>query len=311
MTKSNIMTTHLRPSPLFLFPVLIGALQAQTITVTPAEPYVGVGFTQQFSAAVTGLPTSSVTWSLAGMGPLNNPKLGTISSTGLYTAPAVPPAQNPVTVQATGSDGKTRGIAYVLVEGLGPTLTSVTPSPVNVGTYNVTINGQGFVKGAGVLAGAVALSVTYVSPTQLTANGYQGSAGIVPFKVSNPGTLYSNTIECDVRHAADRLAGRCQGCSWGIENVQRIRADRDLGRDRRLDHIGRYLYRALDDAGFQFRHHYRQRQRRRDWNSLGNPYPAFDTSGPAHVQPARRNLHRGATRDPRQRDHRRIHPLHH
>jgi uncharacterized protein (DUF1800 family) len=198
MTKPEFMTTLLRRSPLFLFPVLIGALHGQSITVTPAEPYVGVGFTQQFSAAVTGLSPATVTWSLTGMSPLNNPKLGTISSTGLYTAPVTPPAQNPVTVQATGSDGKTVGIAYVLVEALGPTLTSVTPSPVNVGTYTVTINGQGFVSGARALAGtgasAVALSTTYVSPTQLTATGYQGSAGTVPFKVSNPGTLYSNTV---------------------------------------------------------------------------------------------------------------------
>jgi uncharacterized protein (DUF1800 family) len=198
MTKPEFMTTSLRRSPLLLFPVLFSALQAQTITVTPASPYLGVGLTQQFSAAVTGLSSTAVTWSLTGMSPVNNPKLGTITSTGLYTAPAVPPAQNPVTVNATGSDGRTVGIAYVLVEPLGPTLTSVTPSPVNVGTYTVTINGKGFAKGAGVLAGtgagAVSLSVTFVSSTQLTANGYQGSAGSVPFKVANPGTLYSNTV---------------------------------------------------------------------------------------------------------------------
>ena len=192
------MTTLLRRSPLLVLPFLISGLQAQTITVTPAEPYVGVGFTQQFSAAVTGLSPATVTWSLAGMSPLNNPRLGTINSTGLYTAPATPPAQNPVTVQATGSDGKTVGIAYVLIEPLGPTLNSVAPSAVNVGTYTVTINGRGFLNGARALAGAgagaVALSTTYVSPTQLTATGYQGSTGTLPFKVSNPGTLYSNAV---------------------------------------------------------------------------------------------------------------------
>jgi uncharacterized protein (DUF1800 family) len=169
-------------------------MQAQTITVTPAEPYVGVGHTQQFAAAVSGLANNNVTWALTGMAPVNNPKLGTISSTGLYTAPATPPAQNPVTVQATGSDGKTIGTAYVLVEPLGPTLTSVSPSPVNVGTYKVTVSGQGFVKGAGVVGGGIALSTTFVSATQLTASGYQGSAGSVSFSVTNPGTLASNTV---------------------------------------------------------------------------------------------------------------------
>ena len=129
-----------------------------------------------------------------GMAPVNNPKLGSITAAGLYTAPATPPAQNPVTVEAIGSDGKTVGIAYVLIEPKGPSLTSVSPSPVNVGTYNVTITGTGFVKGAGVLAGGIALSATFVSSTQLTANGYQGSSGTVPFSVTNPGTLASNTV---------------------------------------------------------------------------------------------------------------------
>lgn len=174
--------------------ILMNGLRGQTITVTPSEPYVGVGATQQFHAASTGLPSSTVTWSLIGMAPVNNPKLGSITAAGLYTAPATPPAQNPVTVEAIGSDGKTVGIAYVLIEPKGPSLTSVSPSPVNVGTYNVTITGTGFVKGAGVLAGGIALSATFVSSTQLTANGYQGSSGTVPFSVTNPGTLASNTV---------------------------------------------------------------------------------------------------------------------
>src|SRR5579863_4504153 len=193
------MTTILRRAKLFLFYcaffALINGLYGQTITVTPAEPYVGVGLTQQFHATVTGLSSATITWALLGMSPVNNPKLGTITSTGFYTAPATVPAQNPVTVQATASDGKTVGIAYVLIEPLGPKLTSVSPSPVSVGSYNVTINGQGFVKGARVLGAGVALSTTFVSSTQLTANGYQGSAGTFPFSVTNPGTLASNIVQ--------------------------------------------------------------------------------------------------------------------
>ena len=192
------MTTMLRQSKLFLVCcasfALISGISGQTITVTPAEPYVGVGLTQQFHAAVTGLSSSTVTWALLGMSPVNNPKLGTITSTGLYTAPATVPAQNPVTVQATGSDGKTIGIAYVLVEPLGPTLTSVTPSPVNIGSYNVTVNGQGFVKGARIIGAGVALSTTFVSTAQLTASGYQGTAGTFPFTVTNPGSIASNAV---------------------------------------------------------------------------------------------------------------------
>jgi uncharacterized protein (DUF1800 family) len=189
------MKTLLR-STVFLYCAsffILSGLEAQSVAVTPAEPYIGVGSQVQFSAAVTGLSSPKVTWALTGLG-TNNPKLGSITQTGLYTAPATVPAQNPVTIQATGADGKTIGIAYALIEPLGPTLTSVTPNPVNIGTYKVTVNGSGFVKGAGVLAGGVALSATFVSSTQLNATGYQGPAGTVPFSVSNPGTLSSNVI---------------------------------------------------------------------------------------------------------------------
>jgi hypothetical protein len=164
------------------FFLLSGLMHAQTVTVTPAEAFVGVGFTQTFHASVTGLSNTAVTWSLIGMGATNNPLLGSITSAGVYTAPAAAPAQNPVTIRATASDGKTVGIAYALIEPLGPTLTSVSPSPVNVGTYNVTVNGQGFVKGAGVIAGGVSLETKFVSSTQLPATDTRGRRGAFRFQ---------------------------------------------------------------------------------------------------------------------------------
>jgi uncharacterized protein (DUF1800 family) len=193
----NFMTKLPRGSCLVLFTSLLaGALQAQTITITPKNPFIGVGLTQQFTASVTGLGSNNVTWSLSGMG-TNNPKLGTISATGLYTAPAVPPAQNPVSVLATGADGKTIGLTYVLVEPSGPTLTSISPNPIPIGphlTYTVTVTGSGFQPGAQLLAGPNEISITSLTATQLIASGYQGTPGAVVFKVKNPGSTYSNSI---------------------------------------------------------------------------------------------------------------------
>ena len=188
------MTTILRRSTFLLFFVLISGLSAQTVTVTPAETYIGVGFQQQFHAAVTGLSSSTVTWSLIGMGAKNNPLLGSITAAGLYRAPAAIPAQDPVTIVATGADGKTVGIAYALVEPLGPTLTSVSPSPINVGNYSATLTGKGFLAGARVFAGGVAYAANLVSSTELTMSGYQGTAGTVAFSVTNPGSIASNTV---------------------------------------------------------------------------------------------------------------------
>jgi hypothetical protein len=179
---------------------LLMSLQAQTITVTPANASVGVGFTQQFTASVTGLSSSTVTWSVQGMG-VNNPKAGAITATGLYTAPAALPGQNPVTIQAKGADGKTIGSTYLMIKSLGPALTSVSPNPLPVGTFTVTVNGSGFVSGAEVFNGAVQLVTKFVSSTQLSATGYQGAASSATFTVVNPGSLFSNIVTVPVGSA--------------------------------------------------------------------------------------------------------------
>jgi hypothetical protein len=196
------MTKFLRRSTLFLFycvsfVLITGLAAAQTVTVTPAEGILGVGQTQQFHAAVTGLWNSSVTWSLLGMGPVNNPVLGSIDATGLYTAPAKIPGQNPVTIRATGSDGKTVGIGYAYLEPLGPTLTSISPNtiPVNGYTpYTVTITGSTFQQGAQVFAGPNEISVASVTSTKIVANGAWNAPGTMAFTVKNPGTTVSNGI---------------------------------------------------------------------------------------------------------------------
>ncbi len=172
---------------------LLMSLHAQTITVTPANSSIGAGFTQQFTATVTGLSSSAVKWSVQGTA-----KSGVITATGVYTAPAALPAQNPVTIQALGSDGKTVGTTYVLIQPLGPTLTSVSPNPLATGSYNITVNGSGFVSGAEIFVGGVQLGTKVVSATQLTASGWQGSVTSTVVKAKNPGSLFSNSLTVPV-----------------------------------------------------------------------------------------------------------------
>jgi len=69
---------------------------AVTVQVSPATANVALGATFQFSATVTGTPDGSVTWSLE-----CGSARGTISATGLYTAPAELPAPPTATVRAT------------------------------------------------------------------------------------------------------------------------------------------------------------------------------------------------------------------
>ena len=69
-----------------------------SVSISPASASVQVGQSQQFTAAVSGTTNTAVNWLVAGiLG--GSSSVGTISSTGLYTAPSIAPT-NAVTVTA-------------------------------------------------------------------------------------------------------------------------------------------------------------------------------------------------------------------
>jgi len=165
-----------------------GALNAQSIKISPGYTTVGVNGTVQYAAKVTGLANATVTWSVSGVKG-GNATNGTITAGGLYTAPATIPA-NGITVSALGSDGKTSAIVYVAVEPPGPSISSISPNPIPVGSYGITVTGTGFQNGAVARTPGVNLSTTFVNSTTLKTSGYQAAAGTVAFQVENPGTLW-------------------------------------------------------------------------------------------------------------------------
>jgi uncharacterized protein (DUF1800 family) len=171
-----------------LSPLSVRVLHAQSITLNPGYTSVGVGATVQYTATVTGLPNTNVTWSVSGkVG--GNAKNGTITPSGLYTAPATVPT-NGVTVSALGSDGHTMGIVYVNVAPVGPSITAISPNPIPVGSYTITLTGIGFQSGATANCNGISLNTTFVSATTLKASGWQGPAQPGVFQVKNPSSLW-------------------------------------------------------------------------------------------------------------------------
>jgi hypothetical protein len=73
---------------------------AATVTLNPTTASVTAGATRQFTATVQNNANQSVTWSVNNLAG-GNATLGTISATGLYTAPAAAPNPPTVTVKAT------------------------------------------------------------------------------------------------------------------------------------------------------------------------------------------------------------------
>jgi hypothetical protein len=156
------------------------------VSVTPTAANVRAGAGQPFSASATGTTNQSVTWSVNGVVG-GNAALGTITNTGVYTAPAIPTSPNTITITATSAaDSSASGTSDVTLWNATPVLSNVSPATFTSGAYALTVTGSKFVSGAQVSFGGAAITTTYVSATQLTATGSAPSAGTFAVSVSNP-----------------------------------------------------------------------------------------------------------------------------
>ena len=159
-----------------------------SVAVTPTTATLRAGATQTFSATVTGSTNTNVTWSVNGTAG-GSATLGTVSATGLYTAPNNLPTPPNVTVTATSAQDTTKsGSGAVTLQNPLPAISSVSPTTIGTGSFLITIIGRGFVKTSVVTFGGTALTTMYVSPTELDAVGSATTAqvGNVTITVTNP-----------------------------------------------------------------------------------------------------------------------------
>ena len=111
---------RLAPVSWALLLLLVPKSYGQTISVTVSPPgaTLSAGQTQQFTAKVTGTQITAVVWSIS-------PNVGTVSSTGLYTAPTSIPSKQTVILTAKSSQDPTKsGTATVT---LAPVSVTVSP----------------------------------------------------------------------------------------------------------------------------------------------------------------------------------------
>ncbi len=120
--------------------------------------------------------------------PGGNSTVGTISSTGLYTAPAVIPTPDSVTITSTSVQYPTapQGSVSLQIWNPIPVLSSVTPTGFSEGSTQVTVNGSQFVYGAQINWNGALVSTTYISSTQLVAQIAAPNPGTYPLLVTNP-----------------------------------------------------------------------------------------------------------------------------
>src|SRR2546429_400579 len=103
------------------------------VTISPASATVGAGGTQQFTATVENTSNTAVTWQVSGVSG-GNATGGTISSSGLYTAPAVVPNPATVTVTAVSQADPTKSAsAQVTITPAAVVSVTISPASATVG----------------------------------------------------------------------------------------------------------------------------------------------------------------------------------
>ncbi len=158
-----------------------------TVAVLPTSASVQLGATKSFTASVVGSPNTSVTWSVVG-GAAN----GSVTSAGVFTAPAVMPSPATVIVRATS-------VANALSHA--DATVTLTPVPVTVtvapGTATVQIgNAKTFIA---TVTGSANTAVTW-SVVGGAANGTIDSTGAYV----TPGTMpASPTVTVKATAVAD------------------------------------------------------------------------------------------------------------
>jgi uncharacterized protein (DUF1800 family) len=165
---------------------VVGPNSNITVTVAPKTATLGAGNVQQFKATVTGSIDLSVTWSVNGVD-FGNTAVGRMDGSGNYTAPDNIVGLGSVTVRATSNANPAKSdTAVVTLTNPVPALTSITPSTLGLGSFQITLNGTGFVSTSSATFGGQAMQVTYVTPTMLTAIGNAPQVGTVTVMVTNP-----------------------------------------------------------------------------------------------------------------------------
>lgn len=160
-----------------------------------------VGGTTQFTASVSGTTDTSVLWEVNGVTG-GAAATGTISATGLYTAPASLPSPNTVTISAAtqAAPTATASLTETILNPL-PSVSAATALPLGA-NYVIDATGTGFVAGSQLQVAGAGIATTVVSPTELrgTVTVPTGSTNVaVAVTNPNPGSSTSSIVNVQVQ----------------------------------------------------------------------------------------------------------------
>lgn len=172
------------------------------VNIRPASATLFLGQAQQFQASVTGNANTSVTWEVNSI-PNGSASVGTISGSGLYTAPAILPNTSDVTVAAV-SQADPHAQASVTVNlkdditvGVVPATATVPTGGAQVFTANISATGNPAPGVVWSLNGIVGGNSTLGT---IVANGPTTAAYTAPAVIPSPAV-----VEVKATSVADNL----------------------------------------------------------------------------------------------------------
>lgn len=149
----------------------VGGENAVGITISPATAMLYGGQAQQFTAAVANSTNTAVTWTISPSG------TGSVSSAGLYTAPATVSSQQTVTVTATSVADATKSASSVvtlkppIAVSAAPAAVTLMPSQAQQFTASLTNTSNTAVTWSisPVGSGSISPAGLYIAPATISA----------------------------------------------------------------------------------------------------------------------------------------------
>ena len=209
------------------------------VGVSPASATVAVNQKQQFTATVSGATNPSVTWSVDNV-PGGSSTVGTVSSSGLYTAPA---AAGQHTVTATSVQDPTRSASAQVTVRANPVTVSVAPSAAtlapgqtqqfqatvtNASNTNVTWSVDG-AAGGNPQTGTITASGLYTAPATAATHTVTAISQADTSASSNAQVTVTNGLTIDPSTASVTVGktqvfravinGTTQSATWSVDNV--------------------------------------------------------------------------------------------
>ena len=173
-----------------LTPQASGGPPTPNITVSPNSKTVHASTTFQLTVATENITNPTINWYVNDVKG-GSATTGTISTSGLFIAPAAAPAVNPVIVKidmvVSPKSTITRTVRVTVTNPIA-VISSITPARIKPGAFSVTVKGTGFLPISTASYNGTALMLSNITPTQMIVSGTAavGDIGTQLITVSNP-----------------------------------------------------------------------------------------------------------------------------